>query len=177
MTLSTAPTIEIGPVEFIWQEQPFEASIRLDVDASGRIDPDGALSGKLRADGQVKNAVTLLRRMGLIENGLKLLVSEPPDRSDPETDAILELYDLGLDPGEAQNQIRRQIEAVRHLRARIANYEGFAARADATRGSQGADRTLQDLDLNTRQALQQLGYLDSTLVLDEPGAPNEPDDR
>jgi len=40
LTLSTAPTIDIGPVEFLWREQPFEARIRLDVDASGLPERD-----------------------------------------------------------------------------------------------------------------------------------------
>jgi hypothetical protein len=40
LTLSTAPTIEIGPVALLWNGQPFEANIRLDVDASGLPERD-----------------------------------------------------------------------------------------------------------------------------------------
>ncbi len=40
LTLATSPTIEIGPVEFLWNGQPFQASIRLDVDASGLPERD-----------------------------------------------------------------------------------------------------------------------------------------
>lgn len=40
LTLATSPTIEIGPVEFLWNEQPFQVSIRLDVDASSLPERD-----------------------------------------------------------------------------------------------------------------------------------------
>lgn len=35
LTLASSPTLEIGPLKFRWNNQPFEASIRIDLDASG----------------------------------------------------------------------------------------------------------------------------------------------
>ena len=35
LTLASSPSLEIGPVEFRWNEQPFEANLRIDADGSG----------------------------------------------------------------------------------------------------------------------------------------------
>ena len=40
LTLATSPTIEIGPVEFRWDDEPFAASVRIDVDGSGLPERD-----------------------------------------------------------------------------------------------------------------------------------------
>lgn len=34
LTLATSPTIQIGPITFLWQGEPFDADLRLDIDGS-----------------------------------------------------------------------------------------------------------------------------------------------
>lgn len=51
LTLASSPSLEIGPVELRWNDQPFEASIHIDIDASGL---------PLRADFSIFNRRVLL---------------------------------------------------------------------------------------------------------------------